>query len=629
MDEIVNLSQLTLPEDLKQLNLTQKRALCREIRRLLIQTVSRCGGHLASNLGTVEMTVALHSVFESPADSIIWDVGHQAYAHKILTGRLNRFDTLRKAGGISGFPRPSESAHDAFVAGHSSTSISAACGIAAANRLQGKEQSVIAVIGDGALTGGLAYEGLNNAGKSVDPLIIVLNHNDMSISKNVGALARHLTAIRTKASYHRTKDIVKKTLDSTPLFGKKLLDLLHSTKTALKDMMYHSNMFEDMGFTYLGPVDGHDLEELTDVFVIAKALKRPVVVHTYTVKGKGYSHAEKNPGAYHGISKFDIRSGSPSAVNEDCFSTVFGRELTKLAGRDARICAITAAMKYGTGLDSFYHAYKERFFDVGIAEQHAVTFAAGLAAGGMLPVFAVYSTFLQRAYDQLLHDTAIEGYHVVLGVDRAGIVGEDGETHQGVFDVSFLSTIPGMTILSPSDYAGLEKALFAAFYEYSGPVAVRYPRGRELTEDIPGGAPVFEPLVYQKREGAQVLLVSYGRICANMDRAARRLAEEGIYVSTLRLIHIHPVLEKAVRIALEYKQILFFEEGMLTGGVARQLLCELAERGFRGHYHITAIQGGFIPHQSVDSALAAYRLDADSMTNTVKQEMRKWQTRSD
>ncbi len=615
---------IDFPRDIRKLTLVQKTKLCKDIRKILVRTVSKCGGHLASNLGTVELTVALHSVFESPKDKLIWDVGHQSYTHKILTGRYDKFSTLRQEGGISGFTRPSESEHDAFIGGHSSNSISAACGLAAAGRLRGEKNHVVAVIGDGALTGGLAYEGLNNAGKSEDNIIIVLNHNDMSISKNVGALARHLTSIRTKQSYHKTKAIVKKTLELTPLFGKNLMNLMHNTKTALKNVVYHSNMFEDMGFAYLGPVDGHDLAELTEVLKIAKSLNRPVVVHTYTVKGKGYSYAEENPGAFHGISQFDVKTGNPDNECTDCFSARFGQALTELADCDENICAITAAMKYATGLDGFYRRHKSRFFDVGIAEQHAVTFAAGLAAGGMTPVFAVYSTFLQRAYDQLVHDCAIENYHMVIGVDRAGIVGDDGETHQGILDVSYLSTIPNVTILSPSNYSELRRSLIAAIYDYKGVVALRYPRGREFYSENGVSDYEFENMVYNQCYGADILLISYGRICANMEIAAQQLSHEGYSVSVLRLIHIHPILEKTLQIALKHTHVFFFEESEITGGIARQLFCELSARGYKGNYNITAITDGFVRQASVERTLAKYKLDSTSMVNTVKREMRKW-----
>ncbi|HNX64668.1 MAG TPA: 1-deoxy-D-xylulose-5-phosphate synthase, partial [Oscillospiraceae bacterium] len=426
---------MKLPSDLKKLNYRQCRLLCDEIREILIDTVTKTGGHLASNLGSVELTMAIHRVFDCPDDKIVWDVGHQAYTHKLLTGRFENFSSLRQEGGISGFPKPSESEYDAFISGHSSTSISAVCGIAKALRLQKKDNCAVAVIGDGAFTGGMAYEGLNNAGKSGDNIIIILNHNDMSISKNVGALAKYLTSIRSKPEYLNTKNIIERALNNTPLLGAPLKKIIKTSKSALKGVLYHSTMFEDFGFVYLGPVDGHNLEELEKTLTVAKNLKKPVFVHVNTVKGKGFSPAEKNPGAFHGLSKFELQTGNPEVISEDSFSAAFGKELSRLAYSDKRICAVTAAMKYGTGLQYFHNEHKSRFFDVGIAEQHAITFSAGLAKTGMLPVAAIYSSFLQRGYDQIIHDCSIDKTHIVIGIDRAGIVGEDGETHQGLFDV--------------------------------------------------------------------------------------------------------------------------------------------------------------------------------------------------
>ncbi len=473
----LSLWDLKLPQDLKTLSIPQCEALTEEIRSILIDTVSKNGGHLASNLGTVELTLAIHRVFNSPKDKLIWDVGHQAYTHKLLTGRLKLFSSLRQENGISGFPKPSESKHDAFISGHSSNSISAACGIARGMKLQGKDDYAVAIIGDGAFTGGLAYEGLNNAGKSEDNIIIILNHNDMSISKNVGAFAKYLTSIRAKPGYLDTKNAVESVLDKTPVVGKPLKQVIKASKSVLKGVLYHSTMFEDFGFVYLGPVDGHDIAEIEKTLKMAKRLKRPVFVHVNTIKGKGFEPAEKNPGAFHGISKFEMQTGNPEIISDDSYSAVFGKELTRLAGYDNRICGITAAMKYGTGLQYFSAEHKERFFDVGIAEQHAITFASGLARTGLIPVVAVYSSFLQRAYDQVLHDTAIDDTHIVIGIDRAGLVGEDGETHQGLFDVAFLTTIPNVTLFSPSCYEEVQLCLPEALFSIKGIVGIRYPKG--------------------------------------------------------------------------------------------------------------------------------------------------------
>ncbi len=448
------LDTICSPQDVKELPFEQLDVLCTQIRERLIQTTAKTGGHLASNLGTVELTVALHRVFDCPDDQIVWDVGHQCYTHKLLTGRREQFSTLRQEGGLSGFPKRKESEYDAFIAGHSSTSISVASGLARAKKLQNDQHHVIAVIGDGAFTSGLAFEGANNAARFGDNLIVILNDNKMSISKNVGSFSKYLSKIRARPAYFRTKDRVESICNHLPLIGKPLNQLLVWLKTTMKTVVYGSNWFEDMGFCYLGPIDGHNMETLCDVLQRAKNLHRPVFLHIETQKGKGYSYAEENPGEYHGTSGFDIDTGKSFSSASTNFSNEFGLYLTELAKRDERICAITAAMKYGTGLNHFSRAFGQqgRFFDVGIAEPHAVTFAGGLAANGMLPVFAVYSSFLQRCYDQIIHDLSIEQQHVVIGIDRAGIVGSDGETHQGLFDVAMLSSVPGITLYSPATY---------------------------------------------------------------------------------------------------------------------------------------------------------------------------------
>ena len=413
-DKRVTLSELDLPGDLKNLTINQCSYLCNEIRNILISTVSKTGGHLASNLGSVELTMALHRNFDSPNDKIVWDVGHQAYTHKILTGRADRFSTLRQEGGISGFPKPCESEHDSFISGHSSTSVSVACGIAEAMKLQGRDNYAVAVIGDGAMTGGMFYEAMNNCGRGgVNNIIVILNDNDMSISKSVGALSGYLTSLRNTEKYANTKRAIHRGLDKIP-FGNSIEKGIKDVKNSVKSSMFEkSTMFEDMGFIYLGPVNGHDLSELDEIIRVAKSYHRPVFIHVKTVKGKGYIPAEQNPGEYHGISKFDIATGNPEVSADNSYSTVFGKELVEFAEKDDRICAITAAMKYGTGLQYFYRRFPERFYDVGIAEQHAVTFAGGLASMGMIPVFAVYSSFLQRSYDQLVHDVSIGNLHVV------------------------------------------------------------------------------------------------------------------------------------------------------------------------------------------------------------------------
>lgn len=615
--ENAQLKDLDLPGDIKKLSADQCRSLCKEIRSVLIKTVSKNGGHLASNLGVVELTLALHRVFDSPEDKIIWDVGHQSYTHKLLTGRYGKFSTLRQENGLSGFPKPSESEHDAFVSGHSSTSISVACGIAEAMKLEKDPHHAIAVIGDGAFTGGMAYEALNNAGKSKTNLIVVLNHNEMSISKNVGAFAKYLAGVRSNTKYVNTKTAVDQMLKKTPVVGTPISKALVASKNLIRGAVIKGNtMFEDLGFVYLGPVDGHDLYELEEVLTIARSLNKPVLVHVNTTKGKGYLPAEKNPGEYHGISKFDILTGNSEVSTSDSYSAVFGRKLRSMGEENTDICAITAAMKYGTGLQYFAETCRERFYDVGIAEQHAVTYSAALASMGKIPVFAVYSSFLQRAYDQLIHDAALSGNHVIIGVDRAGFVGEDGETHQGLYDVPMLTTIPGITIYSPACSEELEADLEKAVNEYTGVVCIRYPRGSDSTS-YEKKSPDMDHCLYGDGK-SDVLLVTYGRITDEVCKAADRLRKDhGISCDILKLNKIFPLEKECIETALKYKNIFFFEEGMKNGGIGSYMISRLAESGFSGRYSITAVEG-FVKQASVKNQLKKYGLDSNSISEFVK-----------
>lgn len=589
------LDRLKLPQDLKKLSFRQLEALCAEIRSVLIHTVSKTGGHLSSNLGVVELTVALHKTFDAPKDQIVWDVGHQSYTHKILTGRKNKMNTLRQKGGLSGFPKPAESIYDAFIAGHSSTSISVAAGLARAKSLKAEPGFTIAVIGDGAFTGGMAYEALNNAGHYKDRIIIVLNDNEMSISKNVGAFARYLAQIRSKPEYYSTRDKIRKWISAVPLVGKPMAKLVSDSKSYLKEMLYHSNLFEDFGFEYVGPVDGHDLESLCDAFERAKASDGPVLVHVDTIKGKGYSFAEKQPDAYHGVPQFNAKLGSCENRPQD-FSAVFGSWIAEAAEKDAKICAITAAMKDGTGLEEFAARYPERFYDVGIAESHAVTFSAGLAHGGLHPVFAVYSTFLQRAYDQVMQDMAIANEHVLLAVDRAGIVGEDGETHQGIFDISFLSSIPGITILSPATYPELRACLDRAMYRCIGPVAVRYPKGREKA--FPAGLHGNEK--FQLSKDVDILLISYGRLAVSCCQAAGLLRQKGVDVGVLKLTQLLPYCEELLPMFLKKKSIFFVEEAIEQGSISQMTGNLLLQNGYQGKFFVRAVPNRFLAQASVD-----------------------------
>lgn len=618
------LNTLQLPEGLRKLTLAQCNVLCAEIRKLLIDTVLQTGGHLASNLGVVELTLAIHRNFHSPKDRLVWDVGHQAYVHKILTGRAARLPELRQQGGLAGFPKPSESVHDTFITGHSSTAVSAAFGMAEAMRLSGDtEHYAVAIVGDGAMTGGMFYEGLNNAGKTKSNLIVILNDNNQAISKNVGAISKYLTKIRSSSDYVKAKWKVESVIRKAPAIGDKLAVTLKNTKDKMRHNIVQSTIFEDLGFVYLGPVDGHDIEALDEALQVAKSYRRPVVVHVNTIKGKGYKPAEDNPGEYHGvprvdlthadIDRIDLDAKDPELSIDECYSTVFGKHLADLGKQDQKICAVTAAMKYGTGLQFFYSAFPDRFYDVGIAEQHAVTFCAALASMGRIPVFAVYSTFLQRGFDQLLHDTAIAGYHVVLGVDRAGFVGEDGETHQGIFDVPMLSSIPGCAIYSPANYAELIYCLGRAIYQEKGLAAVRYPRGKEKEHSVlkPNGD-------FTHEAGTETLVVTYGRFSEYAASAVEKLHSSGIPCGFLRLTKIFPIPQEALTIAEGYQNICFFEESSRTGGIGEKLAASLMISGWKGTFRCRAVDG-FVQQASVNTCLAENGLTEEDVLQAVKE----------
>ncbi|MBQ4155036.1 MAG: 1-deoxy-D-xylulose-5-phosphate synthase [Clostridia bacterium] len=611
------LNKISSPEDVKKLNTDQLEELCVEIRDCLISTVSQNGGHLASNLGVVELTVALHRAFDFLSDRLIFDVGHQCYTHKLLTGRFEKFHTIRKENGISGFMRPDESPYDPFITGHSSNSVSAALGIYKAASVSGSEQPyVISVVGDGAMTGGMIFEGLNNAGVGKNSsMIVILNDNKISISRNVGAFARYLNIIRSRPGYHRFKHSVEKIISRIPFCGKWINSNLLRSKTMLKNAIYHSNIFEDMGFHYLGPVDGHDLKKLEQILNIAKEQKRPVLIHALTVKGKGYHFAENSPKNYHGVSAFDIENGITQTSKAD-FSACVGDELCRLAKNDNKLCVITAAMTEGTGLKGFAEKYKNRFFDVGIAEEHAVTFTSGLAAGGMHPVFAVYSTFLQRGYDQIIHDAAIAGLPITLCVDRAGFVGDDGETHQGIFDVAFLKTIPGMQIFAPSCYLELKIMLSKSIYEINGPSAVRYPRGVQpsLPEDF---VPTDEDFSCYGDCTADTVIVTFGRVFASAAEVYKRLKEQGKAVAVIKLNKVYPLTEDFYKSLMLYKNVLIFEEGIATGGINETILAGLSLNGFKGYAKVFAVNDEFVSQASVENQLKKYRLDADSMYDII------------
>ncbi len=605
------LSRINGPDDVKKIPESELNNLCAEIRDCLINTVSSNGGHLASNLGVVELSVALHRVFNSPTDTILFDVGHQSYTHKLLTGRFNNISTIRCEYGISGFMRPNESEHDPFVTGHSSNSVSASLGISKARSLLGENGYTVTVLGDGAMSGGMVYEAINNAGIAKNKFIVILNDNKMSISKNVGGLARYLTYVRSKASYHRFKGRVKHFLKSIPIIGAPIARKILNSKAMLKNAIYGSDIFESFGFNYLGPVNGHNIAELENIFNIAKNENRPVLIHVLTQKGKGYTFAEEHPTDYHGVAPFDSEVGINEGGNN--FSTVFGNMLCKMAEADNKVCAITAAMASGTGLQEFAKKFKNRFFDVGIAEEHAATFAAGLGIRGIKPYFAVYSSFLQRAYDQLIHDIAIENIPVRICVDRAGIVGEDGESHQGLFDVAFLSTIPNMHIYSPASNKQLEYVLNESL-NFDFPSAIRYPRGSEnlceyFTETTAD---------YSVFGTGNIAMVTYGRIVNNALIAAKELEKNGINCSVISLLKIHPLPNGIVDELKKYNKIYFFEEGIRTGGIAEQLSAVLIENGITAKIRIFAVENQFVLPQKTESALKKFNLDADSMFEIIK-----------
>ncbi len=604
------LSQIKSPADVNALPKEKLEPLCTEIREKIITTVSKNGGHLASNLGSVELTVALHRVFSSPEDAIIFDVGHQCYTHKLLTGRFNSFDTLRTENGISGFMRPEESEHDPFVTGHSSNSISAAFGIYKAKQLQNEAGTAVAVIGDGALTGGMAYEGLNNAGMGRSNFIVVLNDNKMSISKNVGALARSLTKLRNRPKYHRFKFVLSHMLLKIPFIGKFLYKIVYKTKEAFKSVVYKNDFFSALGYNYLGPVDGHNIGALESLLKIAQGYNRPSLVHVVTTKGKGYPFAESSPKNYHGVSPFDVDFGAKNSSSLN-FSAVAGKALCDLAEEDPKICAITAAMTEGTGLGEFAQQFKERFFDVGIAEQHAVCFGAALAAKGLKPYFAVYSSFLQRGFDQIIHDMAIGGFGLRLLIDRAGVVGDDGESHQGLFDVSYLSCIPNMEIYSPCSYEELDYRIkYTAQNE--GIFAVRYPRGCEkkaLEVDFK------ESFSLIKGEGTRVI-VTYGRLFSEASEAKEKNRD----INIIKLNRIYPLDPKILDLLGAYTHIEFFEETVKSGGIGEHLAGMLLEKGYKGSFTHHAVNGEFVPQAETSRALSRLGLDSEAMLMAVKED---------
>ncbi|OPY57545.1 MAG: 1-deoxy-D-xylulose-5-phosphate synthase [Pelotomaculum sp. PtaU1.Bin035] len=613
------LTQVHSPRDIRSLNLTQLRELAEEIRLEIVETVARNGGHLAPNLGVVELTLALHRVFNSPVDKIIWDVGHQSYVHKLLTGRQEKFGMLRQFGGISGFPRPSESVHDAFGTGHSSTSISAALGLAVARDLKGDSYSVIAVIGDGAMTGGMAFEALNHAGHLKKDLIVILNDNEMSIAQNVGAMSGYLNRLRTDPMYSKGKEEIEQILRKMSI-GHTLLRLGEKIKDSLKYLVVPGMIFEELGFIYLGPIDGHDIKAVTTVLQRARAIKGPVLVHVLTKKGKGYPPAENNPDKYHGVGPFNVTSGK---VNKDnsvpSFTDVFGKTIIKLASLKQDLLAITAAMTGGTGLTNFANLYPERFFDVGIAEQHGVTLAAGLASGGYHPVVAIYSTFLQRAYDQILHDICLQNLPVTFAIDRAGFVGDDGPTHHGLFDFSFLRPIPNMVIMSPKDENELQHMLATAV-NHHGPAAVRYPRrtgvGCKMDDDFKllpiGHAEVL-------REGTDLTLLAVGSMVGQAEEVAGILSGQGIKATVINARFVKPLDKKCIlKYAAITRNIFTIEEHVLQNGFGSAILELLSSSGIKDVLvQRFGVPDNFVEHGNTSLLMGNYGLTAKQIAKEI------------
>ncbi len=607
------LDHIQKPQDVKQLTFAELSLLSAEIRDYLIQSVAKTGGHLASNLGVVELTLALFKTLDLPKDSIIWDVGHQTYVHKILTGRRESFSTLRQFGGLSGFPKSSESEYDAYNTGHSSTSISAALGMTRAAELLGEDRRAVAIIGDGALTGGMAFEALNDAGTYGKNFIVILNDNEMSIAKNVGGISRYLTKFRTGSSYFRFKSNLERGMSHVPVVGGPLIRGMKKVKDTLRHLLTSSTVFEDFGFTYLGPIDGHDLPFLCQVLERAKTISAPVLIHVKTKKGKGYKYAEDKPTAFHGVGSFHVETGE-SGSGGTSYSAVFGTCMKELATRDELVCAVVAAMSDGTGLSGFAKEYPSRFFDVGIAEQHAVTFATGLSKRGLKPVVALYSTFLQRAYDQVLHDVCLQNLDIVLCVDRAGVVGEDGETHQGIYDIAFLSSMPNMTVLAPANFAELSEMLRYAVLEHKGPIAIRYPRGG-IGFDY-NGSPFALGQIDTVQAGKDVCILSVGHMLQTAMKVSGQLSDMGISATVANVRTLTQLDEAYIQKAMkEHALLVTIEDGIGHGGVGQRIVSCL--QGDTTKVLVKAHASGIVPHGTREELYRLCGLDAKKITNEI------------
>ncbi|HEX9061701.1 MAG TPA: 1-deoxy-D-xylulose-5-phosphate synthase [Clostridia bacterium] len=611
------LDSISSPKDLKKLDSKKLADLAEEIREFLIDKVSKTGGHLASNLGVVELTLALHSNFDTPKDKIIWDVGHQTYVHKIITGRKDKFDSLRKFKGMSGFPKVHEDPRDCFNTGHSSTSISAALGMARARDIKGEDYSVIAVIGDGSFTGGMAFEALNDAGNNKTNLIVILNDNGMSISSTTGGLSHYLNRLRNEPLYNKMIEDVDQLLVKIPYIGQNTVNLFDKARGSVKHLVVPGMLFEEFGFKYLGPIDGHNINDLNKALASAKAIKGPVLVHVCTQKGKGYTHAEDNPMKFHGIAPFEVYSGAVSKSNVPSYSEIFGTEMVKMAKRDKELVLITAAMKQGTGLDEFSKTFPERIFDVGIAEQHAVTLASGMARCGLKPVFSVYSSFLQRAYDQIVHDVCTQNLHVVFAIDRAGIVGEDGETHHGVFDISFLSHIPNMTVMTPGDYNEFALMLDYAVNRHNGPIAVRYPRGTGKTGlvenvDINYGKGIIV------QEGTDATIISFGHMLETSLGVAKILEEKGVSTEVINARFVKPLDEDLIIKSVYIKKMaVTIEDNAIMGGAGSHVVNIINRHRIDTPIKTFGFPDRFIEHGSPKEIYKKHGMDVASIANEI------------
>lgn len=618
------LEKIQKPNDIKKIPADQLPALAEEIREFIIESLSKTGGHLASNLGVVELTIAMHRVFDLPKDKLIWDVGHQSYTHKILTGRKDGFETLRREGGISGFPKRSESDCDVFDTGHSSTSISAGVGYVRARELKKENYSVVSIIGDGALTGGMAYEALNNAASLKSNFIIVLNDNEMSITENVGGMSSYLSGLRTASAYTDFKMDVTKALNRIPGIGPGMVDAMRKTKSSIKQIIIPGMLFEDMGLTYLGPVDGHNIPQLIKTFQEAKRFEGPILVHVLTQKGRGYEPAMRHPARFHGAGPFDVKTGLPVGKSNPTYTDVFSTVMRKMGDRRKDVAAVTAAMMTGVGLKCFYNMFPDRCFDVGIAEEHAVTFAAALSLGGITPVVAIYSSFLQRAYDQIMHDVCMQNLHVVFAIDRAGLVGYDGETHHGIFDLSYLGSMPNMTILAPKNLWELSDMIKFAV-DYDGPIAVRYPRGEAYTGLKEFRAPICLGKSEVIHEGSRVALLAVGSMVKMAEEVQKQLKERmDMDAALVNARFVKPIDEELLRsFADTYELVVTLEENVKDGGFGERVLAFAEEEDLPFGVEIIALPDRFIPHGSVSYQMKQVGFTPEDICGRIEEYYRK------